>query len=383
MRELSECKDLIRQRIEEKNRMKKITRRRVIVLLTVLVLTSCCFATFAISYITKPVPDVSESTGSEDGSLPDASASAHDSDSMVSNHNQSDSGTWFSKDESEDAGPSGDVAVDNSQNHSEAPVEMSEDNVSRHEETSKDQHGDPSADGSDDNSDTPTLNEVSDEPDESDDVSGNNSSLPDVTVLELGENEAPEAIAEKYEEFMKGYCENRQRLAIRNLIGSFPIESFTARKDSYSIGDLTVFDDGVITNEDDMLLYHLSSIGSATPESVGIYGTYDQLEEMDFPETYNVYCMKYVKEGIPVYAVSRRTVPYDYRLHYYLYFEIDGIWFRLISGGYYYPSKNGILRAPDQWRHAYKYETDPIIELSDVSCESSALIRSIMQALEG
>lgn len=361
MRELSECKDLIRQRIEEKNRMKKITRRRVIVLLTVLVLTSCCFATFAISYITKPVPDVS----------------------MESNHNQRDSGAWFSKDESGDAGSSGDAVIDNFRDYSETSAEMSEDGVSRHEESSKAQHGDPSADGSGDNSDTPTLNEVSDEPDESDDVSGNNSSLPDATVLELGEKEAPEAIAEKYDEFMKGYCENRQRLAIRKLIGLFPIESFTARKDSYSIGDLTVFDDGVITNEDDMLSYHLSSIGSATLESVGIYSTYDQLAEMDFPETYNVYCMKYVKEGIPVYAVSRRTVPYDYKLNYYLYFEIDGIWFRLISGGYYYPSENGILRAPVQWRHAYDYETDPIIELSDVSCESSALIRSIMQALEG
>ena len=142
MRELSECKGLIRQRIEEKNRMKKITRRRVIVLLTVLVLTSCCFATFAISYITKPVSDVS----------------------MESNHNQSDSGAWLSKEG--DAGLSGEAVIDNSRDQSETSAEMSEDNVSRHEETSKDQHGDPSADGSDDNSDNPTLNCVSDEPDE-------------------------------------------------------------------------------------------------------------------------------------------------------------------------------------------------------------------------
>ena len=45
--------------------------------------------------------------------------------------------------------PSGDAAIDNSRNDSETFVEMGGDNDSGHEESSKAQHGDTSAEGFD------------------------------------------------------------------------------------------------------------------------------------------------------------------------------------------------------------------------------------------
>ena len=337
-------------------------------MLTVLVLTSCCLATFAISYITKPVPDVSENTGFEDSSLPDASASAHDSDSMDSNHNQSDSGAWLSKDELGDAGSSGDVTIDDSRDQSETSAEMSEDGVSRHEETSKDQHGDPSVDSSDDE---PT-NLPQDESDPG------CTSEPEYPV---GRDDSPADIRKTYEAFLASRGAGRRILSLEPLIGLLPITGFYEEGDAYSIGGLAVINDGVISGEDGLFRYHTSQIPGAEAEDVGVYDSYDRLSELGFPDPYKIYCRTYVKEGITVYALSVHPEPYAYINMYQLYFNIDGTWFSLTSNGYTYPSVPGVLRGPDEWDQGFAYVTDATEELSDVGNASSALIRAIKSAL--
>ena len=114
------------------------------------------------------------------------------------------------------------------------------------------------------------------------------------------------------------------------------------------------------------------------------------------------YCMTYVKEGIDIYAIAIDNVNSKYELH----FVIDDTAFSVDALTFTYPHTftveydggsqsfyDGRIRAKDEWVDISdpfwvgtapqpNYETDEsLIELCDITTESSALIRALKAAV--
>ena len=207
--------------------------------------------------------------------------------------------------------------------------------------------------------------------------------LSDDQEIYIGYDRSAEEIVSAYTTFISdGPGKGKVALAVQFLTDLLPIDRFYATRNYYHMGPLTVFDEGFFRGEEDMLRYHTSQIYGASPEKVGIYDSYEQKAEMDFTDTYNLYCRTYTKEGVRIYAVSECLASDEGFMPYDLYFQIEGIWFRLYANGYTYPNGDGVLRSPDEWPEGVRFVTEAQKELSDVSTTASALILGIRKALE-
>lgn len=179
----------------------------------------------------------------------------------------------------------------------------------------------------------------------------------------------------------------------------FKIESIVCDPcyDGYAFGNgagtIEVLRKSVDDSAEAMIEYHKEARYAHKEDKFFIYDSYDKLE--GYEKDHEYFCMVYQKEGINVYALHY-TVTLN---NYVLYFVIDGQAFRVSADTFTYPHREpyvvggiqcerivGKLRAKDEWENL-RSDGDPcaidpaLIELSDVTTSSSALIRALKEAV--
>ena len=181
---------------------------------------------------------------------------------------------------------------------------------------------------------------------------------------------------------------NKTEIDLLSFMETFSVDSLTDMEDGYllsaEVGGVLVFDQRVVMNEDDLLRYHISKRPYLSVSDIGIYESYDQMKQMDFHKQYKIHCLKYTKENTPIYVIDEDVT----HMYYFVYFSVNGNWFRVTSPGYRYPSSECILRNSDEWTEfsfpeRYKKQFEAIRELTDISNQHSILVEALKNTEKG
>lgn len=245
-------------------------------------------------------------------------------------------------------------------------------------------------------------------------VQTGNESQPDESESEFIEESVPIFALGNKEEFKKFAEEHKEKgykmLDPEPLNEVFEIVSIICDPyyDGYSIdnyaGTIDVLATSIENDAESMIAYHQKTkyVAEESEEfhfNFFVYDSYDALQDHGKSSAGNEYfCMVYQKEGVNVYALQDIYSPDKYML----YFVVGGVTFRVHTLTFTYPHRetyehNGVqgeriagrLRANDEWENVCnefgrRFATHPaLIELSDITTESSALIRALKEAVAG
>ena len=196
-------------------------------------------------------------------------------------------------------------------------------------------------------------------------------------------------------------------LKFERLQGVFDVISIVCDPymDGYSFGNyagsIKVISETINDNAESMIEYHKKSKHAGEEDEFIVYNSYDELDKLNSeqytdPLKRKYFCMIYKKEGINVYALQYVFNPEKYQI----YFTVGVQAFCVRALTFTYPHREffdfegmqgerivGKLRAKDEWenvcnQYGDRYETnEALIELSDVTTESSALIRALKEAV--
>ena len=241
-----------------------------------------------------------------------------------------------------------------------------------------------------------------------------NESQPDESESEFIEESVPIFALGNKEEFKKFVEEHKEKgykmLDPEPLNEVFEIVNIICDPyyDGYSIdnyaGTIDVLATSIEDDAESMIAYHQKTkyVAEESEEfhfNFFVYDSYDALQDHGKASAGNEYfCMVYQKEGVNVYALQDIYSPDEYML----YFVVGGVTFRVHTLTFTYPHREtyehdgvqgerivGKLRANDEWENVcdefgQRLATHPaLIELSDITTESSALIRALKEAVAG
>ena len=189
-----------------------------------------------------------------------------------------------------------------------------------------------------------------------------------------------EEINRLYAEYIRQHGDRSIRqLNLNPLYNVFTVKSIISGEGYYTLdsesGWIHVYDTDVVYDEQTLFEFHIRNRDYLTVESIGIYSDYQTVRDNEFLLKYPVCCLIYEKEGIKVYAISDGSTD-----NYDIYCGINGVYFGFGKIDFNYPNETGVLRAKDEWSDL-SGGGEAFAELSDVTTESSALIRALKEAV--
>ena len=199
-------------------------------------------------------------------------------------------------------------------------------------------------------------------------------------------NASAEEIIASYDTFIEEHSEEKpSKIDLIPLIEVFPITQIVPQDGYYNLGNadghISVFDRDVVYDEKSLFELHIKNRDYISVDDIGVYNDYSELEIENFINKYPVLCLKYKKEGIDIYAIRSAALTMDYQIN----FAVGDIYFEVNTAAYKYPGdSDGVLRNKDNWFFELPDDTpanEALIELSDVTTESSALIRALKEAV--